>query len=148
MSLISNNCSFFTTDELKVSSNYPEVVQGIRVTEKQLLNARLLVDSCLKFIRSRFGKVIITSWIRNRKLNKLIGGSMHTDHFHGGCVDFICETDIFDVFKWIATHKLPVRQAIYYWDKKFIHLSINLPIIGKEYKNEYLVFDKNGYRSF
>ena len=148
MSLISNNCSFFSLEELKVSANYPEVVQGIRVTEKQLLNARLLVDSCLKYIRSRFGKVIITSWIRNRKLNRLIGGSLHTDHFHGGCVDFICETDMFDVFKWISKEKLPVRQAIYYWDKKFIHISINLPLIGKEYKNEYLVFDQNGFRSF
>jgi|TARA_Y100000034_G_scaffold17956_1_gene19801 hypothetical protein len=151
-SLISKRSNFFSTNELTVSSSYPELALKIKPMAKHLDIAELLVDSVLHPLRLGFGVCIIDSWIRSKELNHKVGGSEDSDHLYGNAVDprFLYVDDPMKIFKHIFDMNMPIRQCILYLYKKpkpQLHISINIP--GREYKNDFLISREPGkYESY
>ena len=130
---LSNN---FSSDELKVSKDHPDIVKSMKVDLNQVLAAQVLAVSCLQPVRDKFGKIKVLSWVRSDELNKAVGGSDTSDHLLGAASDiYPVNFDIAHVFKWIVLESsIPFRQVIYYPEQKFIHISCNHP--SKETKHE------------
>lgn len=134
----------FNIFELKTSKEFPDVARNMQLSSKIIENAIFLLDCCWQKVRDEFGPIDVLSFYRDIELNTLVGGSRNSDHLKGTAMDGSAvniENEL--VFKWIVDVKLPYRQAIYYPEKNFIHMSVNVP--GVEYKHETLIFENKKY---
>jgi len=105
----------------KVSKNfiYKEICGGKEEnfpSEDNLINAMLTTQNILQPVREKFGIVIVTSFQRNPKYNKKIGGSKTSDHQFGKAVDFkikgFDKSQMEEVFIWMK-HNLEFKQLIF-----------------------------------
>lgn len=94
---------------------------------KVMLNIKLLVDNVLEPIRDMVcTPIIITSGYRSPQLNKIVGGTVNSQHMLGCAADFyVCGYDhlmMYKVFMYIF-NTLEFDQLIYYPIKNIIHVS-------------------------
>jgi zinc D-Ala-D-Ala carboxypeptidase len=120
--------SNFQTHEFLVSKDYPELAKAMMFTYNDTLILKLICESILQPVRDKFGRVEIISGKRSLKLNKAVKG--HKDSMHLNCcaVDFTVKdiSQLPDIFKFII-HHCDYRTVIYYREKNFIHIDINIP---------------------
>ena len=133
----------FNLDEFVVSRDYPEIAKKIVITKYLKENITNLVIKVLQPVRTEINERIdVISGIRDKKLNKAVHGSNTSDHMEGSASDIISESILVnpkEVAYRIWNLNLPIRQLIYYTNKHFIHLSINIP--SKPFKHELLRSD-------
>ena len=128
----------FTTTELCVSADFPELAAKIVPTEEQLQRAEVLAQSCLQPLRDEFGPLIVLSWLRSPALNRKVGGSPTTDHILGSAADiYSAKWQHYNIWEFAIGACLPYRQVILYPDDGFVHVSINIP--GRETKHEAMI---------
>lgn len=134
----------FNIFELKTSREFPEIAKNMKLSNEIIKNSVFLLESCWQKVRNEFGIISVLSFYRDIELNTLISGSRKSDHLNGTAMDGTAvNADNEEVFKWIVNRNLPYRQVIYYPNKNFIHMSVNIP--GVEYKNETLICDNKKY---
>lgn len=81
-------------------------------SKAEIENLRLLCENVLQPIREEFGPVRITSGYRCGKLNKLIGGSINSDHCVGRAADIEAPLVTHKMLaEWIKAN-LQFRQCI------------------------------------
>ena len=137
-----------SVSDMLVSASYPKLASKLKPSNYQISCMTLLSESILQRGWDRFGPIKILSGLRDRRLNKSVGGSDTSDHLFATAADFVTlkkEFDLFYVFKWMVD-MVQYRQLIYYPEKKFIHASVNSP--QKDYKHEALIKDKSGIRGW
>lgn len=150
----------FTLDELTRS----RFVDGgyVDVTHQQIYCLGKLANNILQPIRNKFGRVDITSGVRNKEvfdglIKEGYPASKTSDHFawcdinpYGtGAADFTTRyARVQDVFTWIVTNpKIKVDQCIIYPEMNIIHVSNHWnDIFGDapkfRNKSKYLVYRK------
>lgn len=96
--------------------------------EAQLSAMKLVAENCFEPLRKYHGKAIaITSFFRNEKLNKLIGGASNSQHMTGEAIDI--DADIFNngitnkhIFDWLKDN-VEFDQLINENDYSWVHIS-------------------------
>jgi uncharacterized protein YcbK (DUF882 family) len=127
----------FKFSEFLVSSQHPELIKDYEMSFTELNNIQLLCESILEPVRKHIDMpMIVLSGKRTKELNDKVGGAKDSDHLYGIAADITCR-DVKLLFNVIYLKKMPYRQLIYYTDKNFVHVSINLP--GRKFKNEALL---------
>ncbi|MGL4863093.1 MAG: D-Ala-D-Ala carboxypeptidase family metallohydrolase [Cetobacterium sp.] len=123
----------FKSKEVAVSKSYPKL--ATLPTESNIIKNVNYTLEKLQIIRDDLLKpMIITSFYRNEKLNKAVGGAPASQHKDGTAVDFT----IFGAnLKLVANHIHKknykfIDKIIYYPKQNFIHLTI-LPIGKNKY---------------
>lgn len=117
--------------------------------DNSLINLKALAVNVLQPIRDYFGSpLVISSGFRSPKLNKLVGGSITSDHLTGRACDFTVQGfSVETVFKAIIQlnrqGKLPFKQLINEYGK-WIHISYD----DLNNKADILVATKNGYKKY
>ena len=128
----------FSTDEVCISAECPELARKIVLSEEDIQLAELLARSILQPVRDEFGEISILSWKRSPELNKKIKGASDSDHLYGTAADFVSHIHSPEqLFEFIVGSNLPYRQVILY-PANFVHVSINRS--GKFYKHEAMIF--------
>jgi uncharacterized protein YcbK (DUF882 family) len=94
----------------------------------QCNNIIQMYENVVKPINDMFSnKMYITSWFRNEKVNKLVGGWEYSRHLLGMAVDFYIndkERDIEKVFNIIKKNlNVSFYKLILYKKRGFIHIS-------------------------
>ena len=82
--------------------------------ETQWDNIIDLVQNVLQPLRDEFGPIKINSGYRSPYLNKLIGGSIHSNHMNGESADIIPlnkDISLLEIMRFI-NYKLPFRELI------------------------------------
>lgn len=135
----------FTTNEMVVSKDFPNLARKIVVTKQQYENLILLLQSTVQPLRDKFGAIRILSGIRSIELNSAVNGSKNSDHLHATALDLeFLNRNTLEAFKHLLYKKeLPYRKCIYYPGKDFIHVSGNIP--GLSYAHEIYVKTEKGY---
>lgn len=105
--------------------------KGIRNSPgpREIQNLIALCWYVLEPIRKHFGNpVYITSGFRSHQLNKVVGGSKHSQHIKGEAADFVVkEIKVKEVFDFICSQKeFLFDQAIFERkdDTEWIHISL------------------------
>ena len=100
--------------------NYPD--------KRALENIQELVDKVLQPLRDRFGVIKVTSGYRSKQVNEAVGGVEDSEHRKGTAADIVPkEADINEVFRYLKTSDLPIKQAILETGKngeRWMHLVI------------------------
>ena len=91
-------------------------------------NLKYLANNLLQVIRDMWGKaLIISSGYRNPEVNKLVNGSLTSDHMKGHSADIkfssFTERDEFFNFLLKNKDKLDFDQIITYDDRRIVHVS-------------------------
>lgn len=105
MSMISEN---FSLKEMTYSAKAE--ANGIKnePTQENIKLAKLLAETLLEPAREKLGEpLIVNSWFRCDKVNKLVGGSSTSDHRFGGAIDIQTKEDkrngeLFEILKEIG----------------------------------------------
>lgn len=91
-----------------------------------LNNIKNLTENILQPVRDFFGPIRITSGYRSPKLNKIIGGSIYSNHCYGFAADIEpinTNTKMIDIIKWIDDN-LEYRELIAeYFPGGWIHVA-------------------------
>lgn len=123
--------------EEKISKNFTweEMTYSRVAVEHGLLNEppeevklviKLFVKQLLQPLRVAYGKPIaITSGYRSPEVNKLVGGVPSSQHMKGEAADCYV-SDLKELLNVLLSSKLPFDQAIFYKQKKFLHLSLRM----------------------
>lgn len=97
-------------------------------TAFQIANGILLANNVLEPLRKAVGIIIVTSWFRDVKFNKHVGGADDSQHLDGKAVDIQTNDVSLDMaFAWIINN-LNYDQCILEKDAKgrrWIHVSYN-----------------------
>lgn len=111
---------FFNLREFAVSKDHPELAAEPPL---QAIIKLVRVASILDRLREAYGPVRILSGYRSAELNKAIGGETGSDHMKGLAADcaFKEGTDLEKVTK--TAYACGARQAIWYPDRKFVHVA-------------------------
>lgn len=100
--------------------------------ESQLAAMKLVAEKCFEPLRKYHGKPIaITSFFRNEKVNKLVGGSATSQHMKGEAMDI--DADVFNngitnkqIFDWLKAN-VEFDQLIWEYGNKqnpdWVHVS-------------------------
>lgn len=109
-----------------------------------IANLKLLALNLLEAIRAQFsrrGDLIITSGYRSLGLNRLIGGSPHSQHLRGQAADFYIQTGkatrmgipLVEVFDWVRHSSLLFDQLILEFPERggWLHISYASPARGQ-----------------
>jgi len=92
---------------------------------RQIQNLSALCKNVLEPIRKHFGKpIFITSGFRSKNLNRVIGGSMYSQHMNGEAADFVVKD-------------IPVK-VVFEFVRSFDHLVYDQVILEKKGKSEWL----------
>ena len=112
------------------------------------ISLRALCVDLLEPIRAHFGKPItINSGYRCLALNTAIKGSKTSQHMKGEAADFvIVGVDLYEIFEWLKTSKLPVDQAILEGHSPSHPTWIHASRSSKP-RGEFLIFDGKNYHS-
>lgn len=126
----------FTLGEFVVSMSFKVLAEKIEPTAQQISNLMILCAFGLQPIRDKYGEVIITSGLRSKELNAMLGGVDSSQHVDGSAVDFqIIGQDMQQVYWYL--HPIWPGELIYY--KKKGHIHIALPKYGT--KSDHFVKD-------
>lgn len=110
----------FTLEEL-IETRHGENIP----TAEHIENLKLLAIKVLQPLRNSQGKVHVSSGYRSERVNKIVGGSITSQHLKGEAADIICLNNR-AAFIWIANN-LPFDQLIWEYgnDKapSWIHVS-------------------------
>jgi len=100
-------------------------------------NIQLLTKNILQPARNKFGAIRITSGYRNEELNKLIGGSVYSNHCKGQAADIEPLNDnisMLDIVLWIHNN-CDYRELICeYWPDGWIHVDYREGANNKQLK--------------
>jgi hypothetical protein len=74
----------------------------------------------------------VTSWYRNPKVNKAVGGAKKSSHLSGLAVDFTCdELTPYEIVRYLESKRSSIRfdQCIYEkkGEKEWVHISFVIP---------------------
>lgn len=89
-------------------------------------NLNALVVDVLDPIRERMGcPIIVNSGFRCAQLNRLVGGSLYSQHMYGEAADITCSkaSNNQAMFNYIQSMRLPFDQLIEYDCYDFLHVS-------------------------
>lgn len=126
---LSNN---FTLSELTYSSTAES--KGVdNIPDRWALeNLKKLCNDILQPIRDKYGKsIFINSGYRSPKVNRLVGGSLSSQHTKGEAADITVGSKegnkkLFDlIVKMIENKEITVGQLIDEKDYKWIHISLH-----------------------
>lgn len=130
--------------ECLVSRDHPQVAEKLNPSAYQIDCLKLLFESCWQPVRDKWGRIDMGSVFRSQELNLLVAGSDKSDHLIAAAGDGVPRKAwIWRVYRWIVRKNLPYRQCIWYKDRGFIHISVNVP--GKRWKHEHWI-DKAIYK--
>lgn len=83
-------------------------------TERDIENLRSLCRAVLEPLRRRFGRIIITSGYRSKKLNKRVGGVKNSQHLYGEAADiYVSNPEIAHKFAQFIISHTDFDQLIY-----------------------------------
>ena len=107
--------------------------QGIENTPSPEIaqNLRVLVENVLQPLRDKFGPISVTSGYRSPKVNKLIGGSLTSDHCFGYAADFeVVGMDNRELALWIKSNLKYTQLILEFYtpgikDSGWVHCSYN-----------------------
>lgn len=117
---LSKNFSLIEFIKSKTSSeNY--ISSQFEIDYNIIRNIRDITTHILQPLRDAAGAVHITSGYRCAELNKLVGGSLNSQHLEGKAVDFICNNR--EIVNEVINY-LPFDQFIIY--DSFYHVSFDL----------------------
>ena len=142
----------FMLKEFAVSSQYPVLAEQITFSYIEAEKFFLICYLLLEPVRERFKAPLkITSGKRTPQLNKLINGSINSQHLRCEAADF--EIDgiyLLQIYEWIY-HELMGRwrQIIIYYEKdeaQFIHVAI--PSLGLDNHPKALIKEEGIYRPY
>lgn len=140
----------FNLEDYFVSVEYPEIAKTMSVQLWQLENIWTLNNMVIQPVRKLLAEPLrMLSGLRTEGLNKLIDNSSKTsDHMLGAAADITSKKIQLNpmlIANLINNERLPTRQIIFYPEKGFIHLSINVPQqAGK--KNQFLAYKSGSYQ--
>jgi len=118
------------------SDRYPELIDGIKLAEWQILKLFYLVAMVLDPVRNRFGAVAVTSSYRPPMLNRLVGGVPDSQHLLCEAADFVVPSaDPFQVYVYITTELRWAGELIWYKPEHRFHVA--LPRLGV--KSDYII---------
>lgn len=132
-----------TFEDFKVSESFPNAAKNMVLTDKVMLSSMLVYYIILKPLEAKFGKnaIKILSFIRDSNLNKLVGGvstaKNQSEHLDGIAVDITTNSKYYveDLVKWlILDSNINYRTLIYYPNRNFFHVSINVPYKIQQHK--------------
>jgi len=136
-------------------------------TPQQVFCYKTLFENLIQPIRDRFGRIRITSGLRDEVIYQALRrsgypASTRSDHFAwchlnpigSGAVDFTpVDADLFEVHRFIYRKMIEgtwdVNQLIIYPEMKIIHISNPRSAIFKfaiDSRRKFLIFDKGKYR--
>lgn len=88
---------------------------------EQISNGKRLFKNILEPISNQYGGLVVTSAFRNEKINRLVGGSLNSQHMTGEALDFrVPGKSHKEVAKWIIDN-LEFDQLIL--EPTWIHIS-------------------------
>jgi len=115
----------FKLREFLISEAYPEVFEGLELTEDQILKLQYLCAFSLQPVRERFGRVIITSGYRPVVLNTKIKGAKNSQHMTCEAVDFYCpDADEMEVYGYLTVDLEWPGQVFCYRARGHIHVAL------------------------
>lgn len=119
----------FTLGEFVVSDRFPEIAQAIILSEPEIQKCYLLALLVLQPARDRFGPMVITSGVRNKRLNDLVGGVDDSQHALCEAIDFKPkESTAHSVYLFITNELRWPGEVIYYEAEGRLHVA--LPRLG------------------
>jgi len=93
----------FSLEEMTFSETATRKGISNKPTKIQLEKLTTLCDNLLQPVRDKFGSTVVTSGLRGKELNELIGGSTKSQHCKGEAADFHCSRHTrYKVAKWIS----------------------------------------------
>lgn len=105
---------------------------------EQISNGKRLFKNILKPISNQYSNLIVTSAFRNEKINRLVGGSLNSQHMTGEALDFhVPGISHKEVARWIIGN-LKFDQLIL--EPTWIHISYS-----DKNKNEVLTYKNNRF---
>jgi hypothetical protein len=118
----------FSSKELLVSKDHPQLAQKLRPDYYHLSNLHMLCVTILQPVRTFFGVPLYpTSGYRDPPLNMAVGGHPESGHLEAKMADFTTPdvTMLPAMFEYIRD-KLPFAwwQLIYYSERNFVHVGI------------------------
>ena len=120
----------FHLDELKVSSDHPELARRIIFSSYEIYKAKALCELILQPVRDKFGQVKILSGKRSAELNDAVGGASTSHHLYKGpsaAADFtVPGADLETVYEYIRT-ELMYGECFHYPGRGFIHVALPTP---------------------
>lgn len=124
----------FQEKEFVVSSDHPDLVDGVELHEEEIQNFLWLSLWCLEPVRDIYGPVMITSAFRPVVLNERVGGHIHSQHLYCEAVDFYCpKSPMAEVYDFIVNRLDWLGQCFYYAKQGHIHVA--LPRVGLKRKH-------------
>ncbi|MGL4998810.1 D-Ala-D-Ala carboxypeptidase family metallohydrolase [Cetobacterium sp.] len=87
---------------------------------KNIIYAAKRMDEVRKALRT---KIYVTSWYRNKKVNKKVGGTHNSYHREGLAVDFKINGKAKYIKKKLDRAKISYDQLIYYPNENRVHIS-------------------------
>lgn len=127
---------YFTIKEFTYSNTAQRELITNVPTPRQMMAIRYMVCHLLDPLRALIGKPIhITSGYRAPELNKLVGGSVTSQHMLGEAVDIkVRGMQAKELSKIIAESGLPFGQLIWYAPSRggHVHVSLRDPLHNRE----------------
>lgn len=116
---------YFPPSEIFAQNGKPEILAILCDPNIQDNMFRLL--NILEDIRTLFfdESIYITSFYRNKKHNKKVGGVANSYHLLGAAVDVTC-SDIPTLLSHLSDYSSDIKY-IHYRDKNFVHIQLKHP---------------------
>ena len=122
----------FTLAEATASAKAREIGDANQPTPLHLANLRAAAAQ-MERVRALFGRPVqVTSWYRNPRVNRAVGGVPTSHHALGWAIDFrISGVDGLDAARRIAASDLRFDQLIWYRPSGIVHLSFHPQLRGQ-----------------
>lgn len=102
---------------------------------RNIVYTAIRMDEVRKILKTQ---VYVTSWYRNKKVNKKVKGSSYSYHRKGLAVDFKIKGNAKYIRKKLAKAKISYDQLIYYPRQNRVHISFRKS--KREERKQYLIF--------
>lgn len=135
----------FHLSEFTRSTTAAKLGVEIVATEEQIDRLREATDELFQKLRDRFGKMSVTSGLRNEAVNEAVGGSSTSAHLTGDAADFYFHrARTGDVLGYLEEGHLKFDQVILYPKTGHIHLGYKHPVT-REQRGQLLIFRNGKY---
>lgn len=117
----------FTLDELLASPTATRlnISEQFSPSDAVIQNLKKLVVNVLQPVHEKLGVVTVTSGYRCKRLNKVIGGAINSQHIEGKAVDFtVKNVAVENLFQSIIKSGIIYDQIIQEFDR-WVHISYN-----------------------